>query len=393
MLLNALKVAAQGSRWISYSRNHNFYDARRRWYHGPTFTHANVTHAVDQAAQLGLIEHQVAERGALGRQSRFRATAKLISEIAHPDARHQPHRLIRLKDDKGRLIAYRDSNVTYRMQREMAEINDAIARTTIALDSPKALHEGPIIRVDKAVLYPEMTSQWRVFSRGSFAKHGRVYGGWWQNVPKDIRPSLVIEGEPVCELDYSAHHCRMCYVLADALVPDGDPYLIPGWDTKEGRKLCKRAFVILINAPTEKAALSALAMEIEGSKCTHTESRMKAAAVIEAVRSHHEALGRFFCSDAAMTLMRYDSDMAIRVVRSLLTRRIAALAIHDSFIVQQRYKGDLSEVMEEAWAAFCSGRLSTAFQRDSRKQSYIRDPVPVCRVSPSPSLVSSVLAA
>src|SRR5208282_3842426 len=278
VLLNAIRPAQGTPHWISYSRNHNHYNRARRRYHGRAFTCANVTRAVDQAAEFGFVESQVAEQGALGKQSRFRATAKLLRSTMDIPAVYQPSELIRLKDINGRLIDYRDTDATCRMRREIAAINEAISSVGLDLVEPEVTREETIIRIGDAVVYPEMKSLWRIFSRGSFAKHGRMYGGWWQCVPKHARAFLTINREPVAEPDYPSHHCRMCYVLAEAAIPIGDLHSISGWETEDGRQLCKLAFNILINADTQSKALAALAQKIEGRKYTTTASREKAAA-------------------------------------------------------------------------------------------------------------------
>ncbi|HEX9466205.1 MAG TPA: hypothetical protein VGB82_26705 [Alphaproteobacteria bacterium] len=370
VLLSAIKAAAAGAKYISYSRNHNFYDDAHRRYQGPTFTHANITGAVDQLAGAGLLESQVSKRGELGRQSRFRATAKLIDIAPDVPAVCMPHELIRLKDTSGRLIDYLDTEETCRMRREIAAINEALADITVELLHGGAVRQGPVIRLEDAILYPEMMSLWRVFGRGTFARHGRMYGGWWQNVPKDARQSLRIEGEAVSEPDYRAHHCRICYVLAGLPEPNGDPHLISGWDTPAGRELCKSAFNILINAVTPQKALAALAKKIEGCKYVRAASREMATAAIDAVRQRHEPIASFFANDSAMTLMRFDSEIAVQVVRKLLRRGIVALPIHDSFIVQQRHGGELRAAMDDAWATFRSGQIATAHQGYNGKASY-----------------------
>jgi hypothetical protein len=68
---------------------------------------------------------------------------------------------------------------------------------------------------------------YRIFSNSSWKQHGRFYGGWWHNIPKEYREHISINGEPAVELDYSSFHLRMLYHLC-SLEMVGDPYLSIG---------------------------------------------------------------------------------------------------------------------------------------------------------------------
>ena len=40
----------------------------------------------------------------------------------------------------------------------------------------------------------------RVFSRGDWESNGRLFGGWWQQVPKDLRRQIYINDSPTVML-------------------------------------------------------------------------------------------------------------------------------------------------------------------------------------------------
>jgi hypothetical protein len=83
VLGRAIKVFREDpQRWISYSRNKNWYRwAMRSRYWPVRNMYASMISAVDQSAAAGLIENHIAPRGNLGEQSRFRATSKLIALV------------------------------------------------------------------------------------------------------------------------------------------------------------------------------------------------------------------------------------------------------------------------------------------------------------------------
>ena len=78
---------------------------------------------------------------------------------------------------------------------------------------------------------------YRIFSNSSWKQHGRFYGGWWQNIPKEYREHISINGVPAVELDYLSFHPRMLYHLC-GLEMVGYPYVgIGNLDRDHGKTL------------------------------------------------------------------------------------------------------------------------------------------------------------
>ena len=75
-------------------------------------------------------------------------------------------------------------------------------------DLQKRLTDDPTnertIRMDQRSLY-------RVFNDAEFKTGGRFYGGWWQNIPKEYRKHLAVNGKRMVELDYSNQHPTILY--------------------------------------------------------------------------------------------------------------------------------------------------------------------------------------
>ena len=118
-------------------------------------------------------------------------------------------------------IAYNGDGDTHRMRAEMQAINGVLREADIgilvqAVDDP--LNDIDLTRRKLR----------RVFSQGSFAEGGRLFGGFWQSMTGEERSnSLLIEGQPVVELDLSSAGLRILYGLAGAQPPDGDLYSLP----------------------------------------------------------------------------------------------------------------------------------------------------------------------
>ena len=189
----ALTGIAEPSRYISYSRRHDWWASGKR-YRGSAFTSATVPNAVDELTGEGLLDSQVAPPGSRGWQSRFCATSALIAAArpalvlpatGAPTVIYDPGELIRLKDADGNLIDYEDTRRTDAMRCQMREINEALRATDVDLPAEGVSREGPFLRLGDAILNQAIDVMHRVFSRGSFALHGRAYGPWWQGVPKE----------------------------------------------------------------------------------------------------------------------------------------------------------------------------------------------------------------
>jgi len=186
-----------------------------------------------------------------------------------------------------------------------------------------------------------MTQLYRVFN-DNWNNGGRFYGGWWQQVKKrDVnhRSHIQISGEPIVEEDYAQLHPRLLYRYVGKELK-GDAYELPGW----GRGLCKKALNILINAATERAAIGAIANEIGGES-----AHAKACQLISELKARHKPIAKFFHSKIGCHLQRIDSDMAEKVMLTLLKQGTIPLPIHDSFLVPKKHQQSLLEAMNDAY--------------------------------------------
>lgn len=358
ILLEAVIAHYAGCPNVSYSRRREFYAELTR-YHGTAFTYATVMSSVNELAKLGLIENHIAMwwPGGTGVQSTFRATPMLLNAVPKEvvsQADYVACELVRLKNSQKRLIDYRDTDRTRQMRRFLVEQNEALGALHIELDAPGVSNDSGILRVGADIaLFPAMRSLYRVFNE-TWGQGGRMYGGWWQQVPKELRPSLLIDRQPVIECDYAQLHPRLLYRLAGQRLVS-DAYTLPGWD----RKLGKKGFNILLNAESYRSAVGAVADEIGGP-----DAQAHARTLIEALKAQHAPVGRFFHTGIGLPLQAIDADMAEAVLRPLLGQGITALPIHDSFVVQERHQPQLEEAMNAAFGDV--GRFSRFRQLQRR---------------------------
>jgi hypothetical protein len=351
VFLDAALEAKGHGRAISYSRRQEWWIRSRR-YVGSTFRRESVIHAVEALAAMGLlIDHQIAPAGrdGTGRQSTFRPAPELAG-VDLPPTSYVPGELIRLRDADKQLVDYRETVWTLRERRFLIETNEFIASATIQLDAPHVVRDGMILRCgDDHVLYPAMTALYRVFNV-DWAHGGRFYGGWWQQARKADRLCILIDGEPVVEVDYEALHPRLLYALAGRTL-DGPAYELPGWE----RQHAKLAFNVLLNAGRYPDALGSLARHLAEAQTdtgepvlVRPEHYKRAAVLIDDTKARHAPVADHFHTGVGLRLQRTDAGMARVVLGRTRRQGIVGLPVHDSFMVAERHEGRLREAMDEA---------------------------------------------
>jgi len=331
IILDAILEAAGAGRWIAYSRRWAFYAGKCR-YHGTDYTFRTVVPAIDHLAAAGVIYHEKARAGSRGWQSRFRAAPPLL-EIPPPLVRCDPGELVRLKRD-GRLVDYRDTARTEKQRRNLQAIDEAIDGADLDIDAGE--RDGNVVRFGDHAVYPAMRSLYRVFN-DQWDRGGRFYGPWWQNVKSKDRPAITIDGEATVEEDYPEHHARLLYRVTGNRL-EGPAYDIDGWP----RDIVKVGFFITLNAKSKQAAVWAVVGETGLDPA-------QAGQLIEDIKKRHRPVAQYFHNDWGAKLMNIDSGMAEQVLLDLLGKGIIALPIHDSFIVQERHRGQLQDAMNTAF--------------------------------------------
>lgn len=192
----------------------------------------------------------------------------------------------------------------------------------------------------------------RQFNNGTFSDGGRLYGGWWISIPKDLRPRLTINGQPTVELDYSGCAIRMLYHLRGLECPD-DPYRLDAIVALEARKGYRDGhFREAIKALTQ-ARINGTDRDSDmmcdlpdGLTFAPHLTREQVTRMIEA---KHEAIADDFGSGAGIRLQRLDSDLVLSIITGLMEEGIVALPVHDSLIVAAIHKDRLFQEMNDRY--------------------------------------------
>jgi hypothetical protein len=226
--------------------------------------------------------------------------------------------LLKSTKDKERsnLKEYDDTELTNDYRAEVVRINDYLSTAEIAV------HMDGVDGNDRRLR--------RAFTCGSFESGGRLSGGFWMGgsyrvTKDDRRRNIEIDGERVAELDFQGMQVSLCYAHVGATPPSGDPYALPGCDSRM-RDPVKRLFASMLFDLRPRTRWP------EGFKDEYGKLP-PVKGVIRALMEKHPALAPLFFTGIGHRLQFTESEILIDVLLALIDMRITALPIHDCVIV------------------------------------------------------------
>lgn len=169
-----------------------------------------------------------------------------------------------------------------------------------------------------------------------------------QNLGKDARVKMRIDGHPVCEFDYSCLHVRILYHLK-GLDPSGDLYRP------------RRVFpVCYADANRAERKLLRDVAKLATNRCLSVKSRGKAnssvgnfiykhpkkqflfdclkregirvSGIVDRIVAAHPKLEDYFFKAVNLELMTRDGWLMLNILRALASKNVPVLAIHDSLV-------------------------------------------------------------
>ena len=180
----------------------------------------------------------------------------------------------------------------------------------------------------------------------------QFYGGWWQNIPKDYRRYITINGCQTVEVDFSTLHPTLLF-LENKLDPpvdfydlglktEGSPIFEPDAVQYEiKRKIIKGFANALINDERGVHKLDVASVKALG---------MESVELKDLLIKTHPVFAKAIKSDAGVRYQFIDSRIAELVMMKLLRQNIVCLCVHDSFVVIDDFHHELVLAMKEAFA-------------------------------------------
>jgi len=197
----------------------------------------------------------------------------------------------------------------------------------------------------------------RIFKDGGVGRWHQKSEMSFQQLPKEERPKLLLNGEKVIELDYSASHPHILYAWAGAQCPD-DFYERVMAKCGCSKEIAKDIVLISINIPAETSLIGAVNNTARNKNKATGESTLydnlkksglKAKEVVAAFKEAHPLIAKWVYSASANKLMLVESDILTSVLLKLMKLGIPALPVHDSVVVLSQNEDVARRVMRETF--------------------------------------------
>jgi hypothetical protein len=194
----------------------------------------------------------------------------------------------------------------------------------------------------------------RIFYRGNWSLGGRYHGGWWQQVPSELRKDILINDQHTVEVDYSGFHVSIAYGL-EGLQPPEDPYTLEirlePLTPKQQRSDVKLLVLTAINAKGLKSAFNAFRDERnreqrhlpEDQKISYKNEMLKL--LLDQFVEENKPIEHYLCTDRGVELMAIDGRITARIIEHFTRKKIPVLTVHDSYVIQSQYEQELMDQM------------------------------------------------
>ena len=307
-----------------------------------------------------------------GKMSRIRPKPKLSTMF------HKIQRPTFVFDSHIDVIKLRDSNKKGGDEpTPLSEVVDSIKSHNSNISNLEKQREINRVRINHRIDLANnksyvITPLHRVFNNSALSQGGRFYGSAEQGLAKSIRKKIHIDSQPTVERDFKNLHIKMLYDLS-GIPLKSDSYIIEFKPTLNyNRSLIKESVMILLNASTEVIARKAIQRVLTKSMFKGIYS---ARHIIRDIKNHHHAISKYFGSGEGIRLQAIDSEIALEVMYHFAVNDIPCLCIHDSFIVDKRYKDELDDVMKAKYSEVMKFKQFRMLTSGKKSPSEIKQPL------------------
>lgn len=339
-------------RWVYYSRAKGDpgFNRRNRRDNPLGLSVESLCKASDALCEAGLAEgHQAIKNR---RRSRIRATDTLVERLAADGALDlgvilgEPTRkpLMVLKaDDGSQGLMLNSTAATERTEAILGPLNAALASASIEI----ATNDLPTLRkLGRRGVNPRRRQLYRVF-------HGedcpsRLEGGFWINMPRNLRHLVRIDGERVAEADFQAMQLHLLYHLDGMSLWDDfdgdDPFSLPSLPDVS-RDIVKVVFNAVTNTDTDNQAEPAARNKFR-KRMPDSDKGLDLKRVIAALHATHPPITRHRGKTAWKRLQQIESEVMLSVLDRAVSDRVVTLPIHDACLVPESKADWLVEAMK-----------------------------------------------
>ena len=265
------------------------------------------------------------------------------------------------KDEKERTIEVEYLDTDYEsipaMRQQLEVYNALIWRTHVDIPTfEEPLIEQPYwekktgkTKIRRVRLTQDKKFVRRIFYRANWNLGGRFHGGWWQSIDADLRKQIYINDESTVEQDYSGLHVNLLYGLKGIQPPLEDHYMVEhlllDFSKEEQRKIVKGVVLNAINADNPESAYKAFRQQQETGTRAKALRDIELKLLLDAFKKKHPNIQEALNSDKGVELMNIDGRITAKVIEHFTNKSIPILSVHDSYITQNQYSGELRAVM------------------------------------------------
>ena len=260
-------------------------------------------------------------------------------------------------------LEYPETDNTLKMRSVLQKYNKLLRESHLdvcSLEEPsldrtitKGIRTGDTVRVhiDHRNIFVK-----RVFNNGSWALGGRFYGGWWQQIGKELRADIMINDKPTVEIDYKSMHVTL--LMAEiGQKANYDPYTLdevvfPNKNGFDQRQAVKQLVLMAINANDRKTAYLAFRSDQLTGHQSKKLTNVELSQLLDVFIERYPKLEPFLCTGKGLELMYIDSCIAEYIIEHFTKLGIPILCVHDSFIVPYDHVLELRAMMFKAGSTF-----------------------------------------
>jgi hypothetical protein len=251
--------------------------------------------------------------------------------------------LVELKDLTEKLIDYTDNINTFAIRQAVSSTNDLRLQHVWQYQPQieRKTHHNEItdrlITKGYITLAPQELICQRKF-KGDFSTGGRFYAPF-QQLTKNERATITIDGRPTIELDIKSAQPRILYNMRGLASPV-DCYQIDGIS----RDVAKQLMLVALNAKTREEAVRALCIDL-------SISRSEVLDYLGKLTEFHKPISDSFYSSAWRIVQYQDGELTNDILNAALRKGIAVLPVHDSYIVDVQHRLEIYDVIQTAYKA------------------------------------------
>ncbi len=260
------------------------------------------------------------------------------------------------KDDRRQRLQVPDNTLTRKLTGPVAKLQDAIQRARLGT------RPGAPVAIDT-----RRRHFWRSFLDGRFDRGGRLAGpAFWLTLRKEVRRrDLLIEREPIAEVDVKASIPSVAYALAGVRLQH-DPYVPPELAGSVDREALKPVFLQLMWQPlSANTRLPANARQAIPSK-------FKAKDVYAALIAHNRPIAEMLGAQEPQgaALLFEESEYLIQACQRAFANRITALPLHDALLVPHGKAEEARDILAAAFQGRFGIPVTVTVEEQKHPEAY-----------------------